>query len=54
VNNCVYKNRLGKTGELLAKEFLIENGYTFLKANYRFERAEADLIFTKAMKKRTK
>lgn len=47
MNNCVYKNRLGKTGELLAKEFLIENGYTFLKSNYRFERAEADLIFTK-------
>lgn len=46
MNNCVYKNRLGKSGELLAKEFLIENGYTFLKSNYRFERAEADLIFT--------
>lgn len=48
MNNCVYKNRLGKTGELLAKEFLIEKGYTFLKSNYRFERAEADLIFTNA------
>ncbi|MBN8571059.1 MAG: YraN family protein [Ignavibacteria bacterium] len=46
MNNCVYKNRLGKSGELLAKEFLIENGYRFLKSNYRFERAEADLIFT--------
>lgn len=32
---------------MLAKEFLIENGYTFLKNNYRFERAEADLIFTR-------
>lgn len=46
MNNCVYKNRLGKTGELLAKEFLSEQGYTFIKNNYRFERAEADLIFT--------
>ena len=46
MEKCIYKNRLGKHGELLAKEFLIENGYTFLKNNYRFERAEADLIFT--------
>jgi putative endonuclease len=44
-SSCIYKNRLGKTGELLAKEFLQESGYTFLKCNYRFERAEADLIF---------
>jgi len=48
---CIYKNRLGKTGELLAKEFLLEAGYTFIKANYRFERAEADLIFTDEYKK---
>ena len=47
MEKCIYKNRLGKQGELLAKEFLIENGYTFLKNNYRFERAEADLIFTR-------
>jgi len=47
LEKCIYKNRLGKQGELLAKEFLIENGYTFLKNNYRFERAEADLIFTR-------
>lgn len=46
MEKCIYKNRLGKTGELLAKEFLIAEGYTFLKSNYRFERAEADLIFT--------
>ena len=26
-------------------------GYTFLKANYRYERAEIDLIFTKAHEK---
>lgn len=51
MNNCVYKNRLGKTGELLAKQFLIDEGYTFLKSNYRFERAEADLIFTRGENK---
>ena len=50
-SKCIYKNRLGKTGELLAKEFMINEGYTFLKSNYRFERAEVDLIFTKAGEK---
>ncbi len=44
---CIYKNRLGKAGELLAKEFMIGEGYTFLKSNYRYDRAEVDLIFTK-------
>lgn len=46
-SSCIYKNRLGKTGELLAKEFMINEGYTFLKSNYRYDRAEVDLIFTK-------
>ena len=42
---CVYKNRLGKNGEMIARNFLIEKGLKFLKANYRYERAEIDLIF---------
>lgn len=42
---CVYKNRLGKNGEIIARNFLIEKGLKFLKANYRYERAEIDLIF---------
>ena len=41
----MYKNRLGKRGELIAKKFLLEKGLTFVKENYRFERAEIDLIF---------
>ncbi len=43
---CVYKNRLGANGELIAKNFLEERKkYKFIKSNYRFERAEIDLIF---------
>lgn len=42
---CIYKNKLGAQGELIAKKFLIDKGLKFLKSNYRFERAEADLIF---------
>lgn len=42
---CVYKNRLGKSGEIIAMNYLKESGLKFLKANYRFQRAEIDLIF---------
>ena len=42
---CVYKNRLGKRGELIALEFLQQKGFKLLRSNYRFERAEIDLIF---------
>jgi putative endonuclease len=45
MQKCVYKNRLGKNGEERAKQFLIDKGLTFLKSNYRYERAEIDLIF---------
>lgn len=41
---CIYKNRLGASGELLAKNFLIEKNYKFIKSNYRFERVEIDII----------
>jgi putative endonuclease len=42
---CIYKNRLGKSGELMAKDFLSKKNYKFITANYRYERAEIDLIF---------
>lgn len=41
----MYKNRLGKNGELIAKNYLSDNKYKFVKNNFRFERAEIDLIF---------
>lgn len=43
--NCVYKGRLGINGELIAKKFLLNKNYKFVKNNYRYERAEIDLIF---------
>lgn len=42
---CVYKNRLGVSGELIAKKYLTDKNYKFIKNNYRYERAEVDLIF---------
>ena len=42
---CIYKNRLGKSGKLMAKNFLLKKNYKFITANYRYERAEIDLIF---------
>lgn len=42
---CVYKNRLGANGELIARKFLIDKDLKFIKSNYRYERAEVDLIF---------
>jgi putative endonuclease len=39
------KNKLGKLGEEKAKEYLESIGYDFLVSNYRFDRAEVDLIF---------
>lgn len=42
---CIYKNRLGSTGELIAKNFLTKKKFKFIKSNYRYERAEIDLIF---------
>lgn len=45
MKKCIYKNRLGANGELIAKNFLSQKGLTFIKSNYRYERSEADLIF---------
>ncbi|MBU3820762.1 YraN family protein [Flavobacteriaceae bacterium XHP0103] len=40
-------NELGKKGEQLAIDFLLENGYVILEHNYRFEKAEVDIIALK-------
>ena len=40
-------NELGKKGEQLAVDFLIENGYSIVEQNYRFDRAEVDIIAKK-------
>lgn len=37
-------NELGKLGEQLASRFLIKQGYQVLECNWRFSRAEIDLI----------
>jgi putative endonuclease len=38
---------LGKKGEQLAVEFLIDKNYTILEQNYRFNKAEVDIIAKK-------
>ena len=40
-------NELGKKGEQLAVNFLIENNYNIVERNYRFEKAEVDIIAQK-------
>jgi putative endonuclease len=40
-------NELGRLGEQLAKEYLLNKGFTVLAQNYRFEKAELDLICVK-------
>lgn len=42
---CVYKNRLGANGELIAKKYMTDKNYKFIQNNYRYQRAEVDLIF---------
>lgn len=37
-------NELGKKGEQLAVDFLLENGYDIIARNYRFDKAEVDII----------
>ncbi len=36
--------RLGKIGEDIAGRFLLDNGYEILERNWRFKRAEIDII----------
>ena len=38
------KQALGKMGENLAREYLTQQGYSLLAANWRWGRAEADII----------
>lgn len=40
-------NELGKKGEELAIEFLQKNGYKILERNWRFKKAEVDIISQK-------
>jgi len=37
-------NDLGNKGEQLASDFLVKNGYEIVERNYRFEKAEVDII----------
>ena len=40
-------NELGKKGEQLAVDFLMENNYDIVDRNYRFAKAEVDIIAKK-------
>ena len=40
-------NELGEKGELLAIDYLIKNKYQILEVNYRFLKAEVDIIAQK-------
>ena len=40
-------NELGKKGEQLAIDFLIKNGYIIRDKNWRFQKAEVDIIAQK-------
>ncbi|CAL2082767.1 YraN family protein [Tenacibaculum sp. 190524A02b] len=40
-------NELGKKGEELAEGFLKKNGFKILEKNYRFQKAEIDIIALK-------
>ena len=40
-------NDIGKQGEQLAKEFLETNNYVILETNYRYKKAEIDIIAVK-------
>ena len=40
-------NELGKEGEKLAVEFLLKNDYKILEKNYRYLKAEVDIIAQK-------
>lgn len=40
-------NELGKKGEQLAVDYLLKNNYTIIERNYRFDKAEVDIIAKK-------
>lgn len=37
-------NELGEKGEQLAVDFLLKKGYNIIERNYRFQKAEVDII----------
>lgn len=39
-----FHNEIGKWGEQLAQDYLTAKGYAILETNYRFKRAEIDII----------
>ena len=41
-------NQLGRRGEVLAADFLESKGYTILERNWRYRRAEVDIIALKS------
>lgn len=41
-------NELGKKGEQLATQYLLDNNYKILEKNYRYLKAEVDIIAQKA------
>lgn len=50
LQNMASHNELGKKGEKIAIEFLLKKGYKILECNYRYLKAEVDII---AIKKNT-
>ena len=40
-------NELGKKGEQLAVDYLVKNNYDIIERNYRFDKAEVDIIALK-------
>lgn len=40
-------NELGRSGELLALNYLVEHGYAIRETNWRFQKAEVDIIARK-------
>lgn len=40
-------NQLGKIGEDMAADYLASHGYDILERNYRFQKAEIDIIVKK-------
>lgn len=38
------RTSFGKAGELRAKEYLVSKGYEIIKENFRYNRAEVDII----------
>ncbi len=44
MSKCIYKNRLGKAGETAACDMLQSKGLRIIRRNYRFDRAEIDIV----------